>query len=177
MSAPDCRLCGAHLALTFADLGMSPLSNAYVAPERAAAPDKTYPLHAYVCEHCFLVQLGAPASREEIFSDTDYLYFSSFSEDWLAHCRAYADMAARRFSLGGGSRVVEVASNDGYLLQYFAQRGIPVLGIEPAGNVAEAARKKGIATRTAFFGEATGRSLAAEGLTADLMAANNVLAH
>jgi SAM-dependent methyltransferase len=177
MTAPNCRLCGARLNVTFADLGMSPLSNAYVAPARAGMPDPCYPLHAYVCERCFLVQLGAPASREQIFSDSDYLYFSSFSEDWLAHCRAYAEMAASRFGLEPGSSVIEVASNDGYLLQYFLQRGMRVLGIEPAGNVAQAARTKGIETRTAFFGEATGRALAAEGCSADLMAANNVLAH
>jgi SAM-dependent methyltransferase len=177
MSAPDCRLCGARLKTSFADLGMSPLSNAYVAPRQATTPDRAYPLQAWVCDRCLLVQLGAPASREEIFTESDYLYFSSFSEDWLAHCRAYADMATRRFGLGAASRVVEVASNDGYLLQYFRERGIPVLGVEPAGNVAEAARRRGIETRVAFFGDATGRALAAEGLRADLMAANNVLAH
>ena len=177
MKELSCRLCRETLTTTFVDLGMSPLSNAYVAAERADEPETTYPLHAYVCDRCLLVQVGEFASREQIFADSDYLYFSSYSEAWLAHARAYAEMAVRRFGLGPKSLVMEVASNDGYLLQYFVERGIPALGIEPAANVAAAARRKGVDTRAEFFGEALARRLAAEGFAADLIAANNVLAH
>ena len=134
-----------------------------------------YPLHVYVCESCFLVQLEEFASPKHIFSD--YAYFASYSESWLRHAREYVEMAITRFGLAALSQVVEIASNDGYLLQYFVAKGIPVLGIEPAGNVAETAIQKGIPTRVAFFGDELARQVEAEGLQADLVVANNVLAH
>jgi 2-polyprenyl-3-methyl-5-hydroxy-6-metoxy-1,4-benzoquinol methylase len=151
-----------------------PLANSFVAPE-TAAPDPTYPLHARVCEQCFLVQVEPVVPPEAIFSD--YAYFSSFSKSWLAHGRAYAAMAIQRFALTAASKVVEVASNDGYLLSNFIAAGIPCLGVEPAANVAACARAKGVPTETAFFGTATARRLLAAGHAADLMIANNVLAH
>ena len=172
---PACRFCASPLDLTFADLGMSPLSNSYI-PERSRnAPEATYPLHARVCGNCFLVQLEQFESRESIFSD--YLYFSSYSESWLKHAELYAESVTGRLGLTTESLVVEVASNDGYLLQYFARQGIPVLGIEPAANVAQIARDRGIPTDTSFFGVATAERLCASGVRADLIAANNVLAH
>ncbi len=134
-----------------------------------------FPLHAYLCSQCFLAQLRDFVMPEDIF--TEYAYFSSFSETWLEHAKAYTALMIERFHLGPESRVVEIASNDGYLLQYFVARKIPVLGIDPAANVAEAAVRKGVPTRVMFFGEATARELAAEGITADLIAGNNVLAH
>lgn len=170
-----CRFCAAPLTETFVDLGMSPLSNAFVAPEKAQEAEKFYPLHAYVCSACRLVQLPAFESREAIFSD--YLYFSSFSDSWLAHAAEYAGDMTARFDLGSLSQVVEVASNDGYLLQYFQQRSVPVLGIEPAANVAAAALEKGVPSEVAFFGAETAARLRARGVAADLMVANNVLAH
>ena len=172
---PRCRFCDAPLTQTFADLGMSPLSNAYVAPARRHQAESFYPLHAYVCSDCHLVQLEQFETPENIFGD--YLYFSSFSDLWLKHCEAYAERMVNRFGLGPASRVVEVASNDGYLLQYFRARGVPVLGIEPARNVAEVAVSRGIPTEAVFFGAATARTLRDRGVRADLMAANNVLAH
>ncbi len=170
-----CRLCQAPLRHSFIDLGLSPLANTYVPLDRAGEGETFYPLHAFVCEACFLVQLEEFESPQAIFSD--YAYFSSFSTSWLAHSEAYAAAMTARFALGPDSKVVEVASNDGYLLQYFVARGVPVLGVEPAANVAEAARAKGIATEVAFFGTAAAERLRAEGNAADLMAANNVLAH
>jgi SAM-dependent methyltransferase len=170
-----CRFCGAPLVQTFADLGMSPLSNSFVANERALAMEPFYPLHAFVCDQCHLVQLDQFESPERIFSD--YLYFSSFSDSWLRHAEVYTGEMIGRFGLGGESQVVEVASNDGYLLQYFRARGVPVLGVEPAVNVAVVATAKGIPTEVAFFGAATARRLHASGITADLIVANNVLAH
>jgi SAM-dependent methyltransferase len=134
-----------------------------------------YPLHAYVCENCFLVQLGEFESPEQIFSE--YAYFSSYSETWLLHAEKYAGMAIERFGLTPASHVIEIASNDGYLLRYFKEKHIPVLGIEPARNVAKAAQEAGIPTRIEFFGADTARTLSAEGLGADLLIANNVLAH
>jgi hypothetical protein len=172
---PTCRACGAPLQQTFVDLGLSPLANAYVPPDRAAQGETFYPLHAYVCDRCFLVQLEEFETPAQIFSD--YAYFSSFSSSWLSHCEAYAAAMARRFGLGAGHRVVEVASNDGYLLQYFQALSIPVLGIEPARNVAETAQRRGIPTEVMFFGTDAARQLLAAGHAADLMAANNVLAH
>ena len=154
---------------------MSPLSNAFVAPERAGAMEPFYPLHARVCDACHLVQLEAFETPEQIFGD--YLYFSSYAESWLRHAEAYAAEMVARFGLGAASQVVEVASNDGYLLQYFAARGVPVLGVEPAANVAAVAREKGIPTEVAFFGVATAQRLKAAGVAPQLMAANNVLAH
>ena len=175
MTQRPCRFCGSHLDQTFADLGMSPLSNSYVPESKRDQEEVFYPLHAYVCGNCRLVQLEEFESRENIFSD--YLYFSSFSDLWLKHCEAYSQRMIERFALGSASRVVEIASNDGYLLQYFKARGIPVLGIEPAANVAEAATAKGINTEVAFFGAETAVRLGDQGSAADLMAANNVLAH
>lgn len=170
-----CRICDAALSRTFADLGVQPLSNSYIRPEDAHLCERFYPLHAYVCQNCQLVQLEEFESPEAIFSD--YAYFSSFSSSWLRHAEAYADAMRERFQLGAQSKVVEVASNDGYLLQYFDGAGVPVLGVEPAANVAEAARAKGLPTHVAFFGAATALELREAGHAADLMVANNVLAH
>jgi len=175
MTGSQCRFCAAELTESFADLGMSPLSNAFVAAGRAPAMEKFYPLHAFVCSACRLVQLAAFESPEHIFSD--YLYFSSYAESWLRHASDYAQSMIRRFGIGPSSQVVEVASNDGYLLQYFQAAGVPVLGIEPAGNVAAAAIGKGIPTEIAFFGCETARRLWAAGCRPDLIVANNVLAH
>ncbi len=171
-----CRFCGTKLHHTFCDLGMSPVSNAFVNPARAYQMEPFYPLHAFVCDQCYLVQLGEFQAREEIFDD-QYAYFSSVSESWLAHCEAYVERMIERFGFDADSRVMEVASNDGYLLQYFKARGVPVLGIEPTANTAAAAMDKGIDTRVCFFGRDTARNLAGEGLQADLLLGNNVLAH
>ncbi|MEM8962388.1 MAG: class I SAM-dependent methyltransferase [Acidobacteriota bacterium] len=175
MSQPVCRFSGKPLRHTFVDLGMSPLANAYRSAEQLGEPETFYPLHTYVCDESWLVQLPAAESPEAIFSD--YAYFSSYSDTWLEHARRYAEAMTERFSLDGESRVVEIASNDGYLLRWFVEREIPVLGIEPAANVAEAAEKLGVTTRVAFFGTELAREMAAAGEKADLMAANNVLAH
>ena len=172
--APKCLGCGAPLTRTLVDLGAMPLANAFVA-EGTPEPDPAYPLHARVCDACLLVQVEPAVPPEAIFSD--YAYFSSFSESWLAHCRDYAAMAIERFALTTSSKVVEIASNDGYLLTNFVAAGIPCLGIEPAANVAAAARAKGVPTEVAFFGVETARRLAAAGHRADLLAAKNVLAH
>jgi SAM-dependent methyltransferase len=169
-----CRFCGAALRHVFADLGSSPLANAYLPPERLDAMEPYYPLRAMVCSRCFLVQLEEFETPEQIFSD--YAYFSSYSVSWLAHCRRYTEQMIETLALGERSRVVEIASNDGYLLQYFDARGIRVLGIEPAANVAEAALQKGIPTLVEFFGRRTARRLALE-TRADLLLGNNVLAH
>lgn len=173
--APRCRFCDSPLEVTFADLGMSPPSNAYLRAEDLGRMEPFYPLHAYVCGHCFLVQLEAFQTPAEIFGD--YAYFSSYSDTWLAHARRYAEMAIARFDLGPESQVIEVASNDGYLLQYFLEAGIPVLGIEPAANVAAVASGRGIPCLTRFFGVEVARELAAQGRQADLLIGNNVLAH
>ncbi len=170
----NCRFCGEALRHTFVDLGMSPLCESYIAPERCNQMEPFYPLHVQVCSRCFLVQLEQYVSAEQIF--TEYAYFSSYAEHWLKHAETYVEMVCRRFQLGADSLVVEVASNDGYLLQYFLPRQIPILGIEPARNVAEVAIGKGVPTRTEFFGETTARALAAEGKCADLLLGNNVLA-
>lgn len=175
MTMPPCRGCGAPLRHSVADLGLSPLANAYVPASRARMGEMYQPLHAHVCEACFLVQLEAFETPEAIFSD--YAYFSGFSAGWLAHAEAYVDAMLARFRLGPDSRVVEVASNDGYLLQYVVARGVPALGVEPAANVAAVARGRGVPTEIAFFGEATARRLRGDGQSADLMVANNVLAH
>jgi SAM-dependent methyltransferase len=172
---PPCRFCGEPLRTTFADLGLSPLANSYVEPRDLARPETFYPLHAFVCGRCFLVQLPPAESPEAIFSA--YSYFASYSDSWLAHARDYAAMAIERFALGPQSRVVEIASNDGYLLRWFVERGVPVLGIEPAANVAQAAEALGIPSRVRFFGSGLARELVAEGLRADLLVGNNVLAH
>jgi SAM-dependent methyltransferase len=170
-----CRFCDAPLEESFCDLGMSPLSNAYLAADELQSMERFYPLHAYVCSRCFLVQLPEFETPEQIFSD--YAYFSSYSDTWLAHARAYTDAMVARFGFGASSQVVEIASNDGYLLQYFREKGIPVLGIEPAANVAQAAIAKGIPTQVRFFGVETAKQLRDEGLQADLLLGNNVLAH
>lgn len=170
-----CRFCGHTLQHTVVDLGMSPLCESYVSREQLNAMERFYPLHVYVCERCFLVQLpGEYVSAEEIFSD--YAYFSSYSDSWLRHASNYVDQMTSRFSLNQRSHVVELASNDGYLLQYFVKKGIPALGIEPARNVAEEAVRKSVPTLVKFFGVQTARELAAEGKYADLMLANNALA-
>jgi SAM-dependent methyltransferase len=154
---------------------MSPLANNYISPEKADLPDPVYPLHARVCNSCLLVQVDSVVPPEEIFSD--YAYFSSYSESWLAHCKAYANAMMKRFGLGPQSKVIEVASNDGYMLQYFLELGIPVLGIDPAANVAKVAQARGVPTEVAFFGVRTAQRLRARGEFADLLAAKNVLAH
>jgi SAM-dependent methyltransferase len=170
----SCRFCGAPLQAVFADLGMSPLANSYLPPERVNAMEPFYPLRALVCDRCFLVQLEEFETPEEIFSD--YAYFSSYSSSWLEHSRRYAEQMVQRLALDEQSQVVEIASNDGYLLQYFREREIAVLGIEPAANVAEVAVEKGVPTVVEFFGEDVARRLA-EGSAADLLLGNNVLAH
>jgi 2-polyprenyl-3-methyl-5-hydroxy-6-metoxy-1,4-benzoquinol methylase len=175
MNVGNCRFCGVTLQCTFVELGMSPLANSYLTASQLRRMEPFYPLHAYVCERCFLVQVEALVSPEHIFND--YAYFSSYSDLWLQHARAYSVMVIDRFGLSEQSQVVEIASNDGYLLQYFLARGIPVLGIEPATNVAEAAIKKGIRTIVRFFGEEMARCLVAQGTQADLLVGNNVLAH
>lgn len=159
----------------FVSLGSAPLSNAYLKKEELRKKELSYPLNVYVCDSCFLVQLPQAASPEKIFSN--YAYFSSYSETWQKHCREYAEKMLNIFKINKGSRVVEIASNDGCLLQYFMQKGMSVLGIEPACNVAKVAQDKGIPTEVAFFGTKTAKRLALEGKTADLLAGNNVLAH
>ena len=170
-----CRCCGTVLHETFAQLGMTPMANAFVRPEAAMSAEPFYPLHAFVCSDCHLVQLGVFENPTAIFGD--YLYFSSFSQSWLKHTETYAARMTARFDLGPHSQVVEVASNDGYLLQYFVARGIPVLGVDPAANVAEAARVRNVPTDVAFFGTGTAQRLRASGVAPTLMVANNVLAH
>jgi SAM-dependent methyltransferase len=170
-----CRSCGAPLRHTFVDLGCSPLANSYPTRLELNRMEPFYPLHAYVCQQCYLVQLEEFESPSRIFDD--YAYFASYSETWVEHAKTYCEMAIQRFQLGPQSRVIEIASNDGYLLQHFVKRDIPVLGIEPAANVATAAIGKGIPTCIEFFGEATARTLTAQGSDADLVVGNNVLAH
>jgi hypothetical protein len=172
---PSCRFCAEPLRHTFVDLGMSPLCESYVPVERVDAMEPFYPLHARVCESCLLVQVGDFVAAEDIF--TEYAYFSSYSDSWIAHARAYVDMALERFGLGSDSLVVELASNDGYLLRHVVERGIPALGIEPAANVAAVAQELGIETVVEFFGRELAARLVAEGRRADLLAANNVMAH
>lgn len=170
----QCRFCDAPLHYTFVDLGMSPLCESYVPADRLNHGEAFYPLHAFVCEECFLVQLDEYVSREQIF--TEYAYFSSYADSWLEHARRYVDMITERLGLDEESKIIELASNDGYLLQYFVEKGIPALGIEPAENVAEAAIEKGVHTRVEFFDEAAARELVDEGTQADLIIGNNVLA-
>jgi hypothetical protein len=170
-----CRFCGSPLEHVFADLGASPLANSNLREEDLDQPERFYPLTAYVCGECFLVQLPESASPQEIFSH--YVYFSSTSESWLRHAEAYVEGITERLGLGPESQVVELASNDGYLLQYFVERGIPALGVEPAANVAATAIERGIPTRVAFFGTETASALVDEGVAPDLVLGNNVLAH
>ena len=175
MNAHRCRFCDSELQHTFVDLGMSPLSNAFLRADQLDQMEPFYPLHVKVCSKCFLVQLEQFAFPETIFKD--YAYFSSYSESWLRHASEYADATTELLSLSGRSLVVEIASNDGYLLQYFRQKNILVLGVEPAQNVAKIAEQKGIPTLTAFFGQKVAEQLKADGKQADLIVANNVLAH
>lgn len=172
---PACRLCGAALTRTFIDLGMSPLCESYVSGADLDQPEVFYPLRVLLCDQCLLVQLPAHVSGEHIFSD--YAYFSSYSDSWVAHAKRYADHMTGTLALTSGSLVTEVASNDGYLLQHFLAGGIPVLGVEPAGNVAQAAIAKGIRTVVRFLGPQDGAELAAQYGRADLVVANNVFAH
>ena len=170
-----CRSCGAALTHAFVDLGTSPLANRYLTESELEEPEPLFPLRVYVCEGCFLVQLPPVVSPAEIFED--YAYFSSYSESWLRHARAFAEGMVERIGLDSTSRVIEIASNDGYLLRYFKEGDVRVLGIEPAVNVAAAAEEAGIPTLVEFFGLDTARRLRAEGEQADLLVGNNVLAH
>jgi 2-polyprenyl-3-methyl-5-hydroxy-6-metoxy-1,4-benzoquinol methylase len=169
-----CLFCGTPLNNTFIDLGMSPLCESYVSAEKLNHMEPFYPLHAYVCEECFLVQLHEYVSPENIF--TEYAYFSSYSDSWVEHAKSYTDMIIARLGLNKQSYVVELASNDGYLLQHFVQRGISCLGIEPAANVARVAEEKGVSSLVKFFGRATASDLSKQGKYADLIIGNNVLA-
>ncbi len=171
-----CRACGAPLSRSLVDLGASPLSNAFLTAARLRGAETTWPLNVFVCEKCLLVQLPAFEAPKAIF-DEHYAYFSSFSTSWLEHARRYAQQMRTQLGLGPSSTVVEVASNDGYLLRWFKEAGVKVLGIEPTANTAAAAQALGIPTRVAFFGASLARELRAEGYAADLTAANNVLAH
>lgn len=172
----NCRHCGSGVDLPFIDLGSAPPSNAYLTDASLRTPEKWYPLRVLVCTECWLVQTEDYAHVSELFSD-DYAYFSSFSTTWLQHAERYVSTMAERFMLGKNSQVVEVASNDGYLLQYVRARGIPCLGIEPTSSTAEAARAKGLEVIEKFFGVELARNLVANGKSADLTVANNVLAH
>ena len=174
LASQTCRFCGAALRRTFVDLGMSPLCETYPSAAELNRPETYYPLHAYVCETCFLVQLDQYESPETIFGD--YPYFSSYSDSWLRHCENYCRNMQQRFGLDEQSFVIEVASNDGYLLQYFVRHRVPVLGIEPAVNVARVAVEKGVPTLARFFGTKLAANLAGQGKLADLIIGNNVLA-
>jgi SAM-dependent methyltransferase len=174
MRLPACRICGRALERTFVDLGMSPLCETFLTAEQLDGVEHFYPLHVRICDDCLLVQLEAYVPGEEIFRE--YAYFSAFSDSWVEHARVYTEAMIERFGLDGGSLVVELASNDGYLLQHFVQRAVPALGIDPAANVAEAARDRGVETIVDFFGSELANTLVAEGRRADLIAANNVLA-
>lgn len=171
----ECRFCGNVLKHTFLDLGTSPFANSYVKAESLGEMEPFFPLYVFVCERCLLVQLKDCSTPDRIFSD--YAYFSSYSDIWLQHASTYTDMILKRTKLNDRSLVVEVASNDGYLLQYFMEKGISVLGIEPAQNVAKVALDKGVPTRASFFGEQYAQALVTEGVRADLLIGNNVLAH
>jgi 2-polyprenyl-3-methyl-5-hydroxy-6-metoxy-1,4-benzoquinol methylase len=175
MSLGKCRFCQSPLEHTFVHLGMSPLCEDFVRPHELKNMKPFYPLHVYVCSDCFLVQLEEFASPSEIYRD--YLYFSSYSDLWLDHSKRYTNQVIERFGVTKNSLVCELASNDGYLLQYFLEKGIPVLGVEPAGNVAASALKKGIRTESKFFGEKTALELVQKYGQADLLIGNNVLAH
>lgn len=174
-STPACRFCGAALTHVVLDLGEQPLANSFLTEADLERPEPRYRLCVRVCDECLLVQTDKTVPPETIFSD--YAYFSSYSNAWLAHAKAYSEAMIARFGLGRGSRVIEVASNDGYLLKNFVARGIPCLGIEPAENVAAVARAAGVPTASIFLGEDTARQIVAEGGAAHLVAANNVLAH
>jgi 2-polyprenyl-3-methyl-5-hydroxy-6-metoxy-1,4-benzoquinol methylase len=173
-TAAPCRFCETPLRHTFVDLGMSPLCESFLTADQLNRMEPFYPLHAKVCHKCFLVQLEQYVSAEHIF--TEYAYFSSYSESWLKHASDYVDMISERLTLGARSLAVELASNDGYLLQYFVRKGIPVLGVEPAVNVAKVAEQKGVSTLVEFFGSQTAQAMVADGRAADLVIGNNVLA-
>jgi SAM-dependent methyltransferase len=175
MQMTACRACGSPLATTMIDLGSTPLANGYLRPEQLAEPEPRWPLRAVVCDGCRLVQLDHVADARRIFAD--YAYFSSYSDSWLDHARRYVDDVVARFGLDTSTQVVEIASNDGYLLQHFVARGIPAMGIEPAANVARVAVAAGIPTRVMFFDSAAAADLRRDGIRADLVVANNVLAH
>jgi len=170
-----CRFCGSKLEHIFVDLGASPLVQSFLSSDKLNQMEPFYPLQVFVCDKCFLVQLQEFVAPENIFSD--YLYFASYSDTWLAHAKRYTDEMVRRFPISEKSLVIEIASNDGYLLQYFAEKNIPVLGVEPAANVAQVAAKKGISSITKFFSRETAKELVAAGKRADLLLGNNVLAH
>ncbi|MDQ6962310.1 MAG: class I SAM-dependent methyltransferase [Mariprofundaceae bacterium] len=171
-----CRFCDEKLSSTFCDLGMSPISNANLKKKDLLDMEPFYPLHAQVCPSCFLVQLQECESPENIFND-EYAYFSSYSESWLKHSKKYTEMMIERFDFNASSQVIEVASNDGYLLQYFLNADVPVLGIEPSANVAQVAEEKGVPSWVKFFGIQTAKALVSKGKKADLLLGNNVLAH
>lgn len=175
MDNQHCRFCGCELKHTFADLGFSPLSNEYLTAEDLNRGQMTYPLKVQVCERCFLVQAALYQRPEEIFGE--YQYFSSYAASWLQHCKTYVDMIVPRLKLTREKRVLEIACNDGYLLQYFQPYGIPVKGIEPAENVAQAARAKGIEVKCCFFNAESAHELAVTDGLYDLVIGNNVLAH
>jgi len=175
-AAKTCRLCGALLERVFVDLGMSPISNAFLRGEELEEMEPFFSLRTMVCSRCFLVQLGEFRRPEELFSE-DYAYFSSYSDSWLRHAETYAEHIVPRLALDQDKLVVEIASNDGYLLRFFKERGVGVLGIEPAANVAAAAVEAGIPTMTRFFGDDLAGELVAAGTSADLIVGNNVLAH
>ncbi|HEV2454869.1 MAG TPA: class I SAM-dependent methyltransferase [Verrucomicrobiae bacterium] len=171
---PKCLFCSSPLTQTFVDLGMSPLCESYVSQAQLNQMEPFYPLHVRVCAQCYLVQLQQYVSPEHIF--TEYAYFSSFSETWLAHAKDYVDMIVQRLHLGPGNLAIELGSNDGYLLRNFVKKGVPALGVEPAANVAKVAVEKGVPTRVAFFGRKTAEKLVEDGQKADLLIGNNVLA-
>jgi len=170
-----CRFCAAPVSRTFCDLGVSPLCESYIHPDRLNQMEAFFPLHALVCEKCLLVQLDQYVPPDDIFSD--YAYFSSFSDSWLKHCARYCEQTSQRFQIGSDSFVIEIASNDGYLLQYFVEKGVRVLGVEPAANVAEAAAKKGVPSLVKFFGVRTAQEIVKDHGRPDLLLGNNVLAH
>jgi 2-polyprenyl-3-methyl-5-hydroxy-6-metoxy-1,4-benzoquinol methylase len=175
MKQSRCRFCKNKLKENFLDLGESPLSNSYLKKDELKKPEKKFPLHAYVCRYCLLVQLEEFEVPKKIFSE--YAYFSSFSKTWLKHAEKYVEKMMKKYKFNQNSTIIEIASNDGYLLQFFLKKNIPVLGIEPAKNVAQNAKKKGIPTISKFFGQDTAKSLIKNGKKADLVIANNVLAH
>jgi len=176
MTIAQCRSCGAPLSRVVCDLGLSPISNAFIAAEKRCEGEMYYPLKACVCEQCWLVQLETSPESSAHFHQ-DYVYFSSYSSGWVEHARLYVETMTNRFGLSATNRVMELASNDGYLLQFFVEAGIPALGIEPTANTAAAAREKGVETRTVFFGRKEAERLAQDGWTVDLLLGNNVLAH
>ncbi len=175
MKNKNCRFCNANLSKIFVDLGMSPLSNSYVSADKLNEKEVFYPLRVFVCEKCFLVQLSEFESPQKIFND--YAYFSSFSDSWLKHAENYVKMMIKKFHINEKNLVIEIASNDGYLLQYFKENGIPILGIEPAANVAKVAESKGIPTIVKFFGVDSAKELVSKKKQPSLIVGNNVLAH